>query len=153
MTGARPHAITQISRKSKKVVKSMTVPIVQRCTGRHHMKKLAYKQNCAVDPHLCGSGSGTSILGQCGSGSRSSFSSGSGELMPKNCKILQLKNPIFFQNYNLFILKPPWRTYKLQEKHFTPKREHPAFENMKFFNISLLLCHFCWSFLPAWIPI
>ncbi len=55
----------------------------------------------------------------------------------------------FFKKCNLFIPRPPERTFKLQEKASAPKREHPALQNMKLLNYF----YFCGSFLPSWIRI
>ncbi len=78
-----------------------------------------------VDPHWlqCGSGSQTSILDQCGSGSRVLMTPQLQNLQLE--KVLCKKIPIFVS-----LLKSPRRTSQLQEKHSALKREHPALQNM-----------------------
>jgi hypothetical protein len=40
----------------------------------------------------------------------------------------------------LLVSRPPLRTYKLQEKPSTLKREHPALQNMKILYFFLFVC-------------
>jgi hypothetical protein len=53
-----------------------------------------HEYTSVVDPHWAGfkCGSGSSILGQCGSGSSSAFETR--DLMTKDCKILQIEKKI-----------------------------------------------------------
>jgi hypothetical protein len=83
-----------------------------------------------VDPHWfqCRCGSGSNILGHCGSGSGSGACSGSTSssgsvsmvLMIQDCKILKLKETFLnflFKKCTFFLsLRPPRRTSKQQEK-------------------------------------
>jgi hypothetical protein len=58
-------------------------------------------------------------------------------------KNLQMK---FFSIYKSM---PPLRKSKLQKQPLALKKEHPALQNMKLFN----LFYFCGLFLPSWIQI
>ncbi len=72
--------------------------------------------------------------------------SGSRASMTKN-KIKTAENfflSFFDQDWNLLILRTPKRTSKQQEKPSALKREHPALQTKKFFNLFL----FCGSFFP-----
>ena len=70
--------------------------------------------------------------------------SGSRVLRTKNWIKFTHKKVKFFLGSNTTILnfpipRPPERTYKLQKKTSALKREHPALQNMKFYNFFLLL--------------
>ncbi len=89
---------------------------------------------------LISSGSGSSILGECGSGSRSRV------LMTKNWKKLTAEKTIFFWSKIAICLSLglPKRTYKLHEKPSAFKKERPALQNMKFqFFFSIFVGNFC----------
>jgi hypothetical protein len=55
-------------------------------------------------------------------------------------KNLKLKKIIFFQNFILFIQRPPGKTFKLQEKPSALKREHPTHQNIILY---FFVDHFC----------
>ncbi len=68
----------------------------------------------------------------------------------EKCKALQtVKNPIFYQkNCNLFIKKPPWRTFKLRKKPRPSEENIQHFKTWNFWAFSIFMGHFC-SPLPA----
>jgi hypothetical protein len=70
--------------------------------------------------------------------------------MTKNRKKFTAEKKLNFlldQKLQYTIPKPPYRKSKLQKKHSTLKREHPALQKLKFLNFF----YFCGSFLPSWI--
>ncbi len=95
------------------------------------------------------SGSGSSNLSWI---PRIRIQSGSRVFWPKIEKNYSWQKICYFLSkiVTYFIPRPPYRTFKLQEKPSALKREHPAFSKN---GIYLTFFYFCGLFLPSWIRI
>ncbi len=94
-----------------------------------------------VDPHWfqCGSGSGSTIVRQCGSGSRI--------LMTKICNFTNERNPFFNKmrfSRGLHEGRPSYRNKRILQ----PSKRTSSISKHE---ISSLFSCFCGSFLPSWI--
>ncbi len=96
-----------------------------------------YFSSSVVDPHWFQCGSGSCIVSQCGSGSRVWI------LMTNNFKVTAEKKFKFsFKNFNLFIPRYPWRTFKLQETPSALRKDNPALQTKKMLYFLLLFVIF-----------
>jgi hypothetical protein len=88
-----------------------------------------------VDPHWfqCGSGSGSTIVRQCGYGSRVWW--------PKIVIFVDKKNSFFIKNS--FLSRPPWRRSKLHENPSALKRTFNVSKKEISSLFSVFVGHFC----------
>ncbi len=102
-------------------------------------QKYSSPETSVVDPHWFHCVSGSSILGQCWSGSASRIFD---HWKLKNIQSGKKKSR-FLINWNLLISRLPCWTSKLHEKPSAHIREHPALQNMKFLPFFIFAGHFC----------